>query len=84
MPTYEYQCQSCGHIFEQFLHMNDDPFSKCLECEGAIKRLVSGGTGFIMKGETAFTGREPREKSAAAGQSALDKLPCFDDSCCTK
>ncbi|HUT65248.1 MAG TPA: zinc ribbon domain-containing protein [Spirochaetota bacterium] len=84
MPTYEYQCQSCGHIFEQFQRINDDPFSKYPECEGTVKRLISGGTGFIMKGESAFTGREPRKKPAAAGQSALDKPPCSDDSCCTK
>jgi putative FmdB family regulatory protein len=52
MPTYEYQCQSCGYIFERFQHMSDEPLSKCPD-----KRLISGGTGFIMKGESAFIGR---------------------------
>ncbi|HQL01306.1 MAG TPA: zinc ribbon domain-containing protein [Smithellaceae bacterium] len=52
MPTYEYQCSRCGLHFEKQQPMNDEPLSVCPDCEGSVKRLVSGGTGFMMKGKT--------------------------------
>lgn len=50
MPTYEYACTSCGLQFEKQQSMNDKPVFVCPECRGKVKRLVSGGTGFVMKG----------------------------------
>ncbi|MEO5957956.1 MAG: FmdB family zinc ribbon protein [Opitutaceae bacterium] len=51
MPTYEYVCQKCGHEFEQFQSMKDEPLKKCPKCKKAgLKRLVGGGAGLIFKG----------------------------------
>ncbi|MCU0822572.1 MAG: zinc ribbon domain-containing protein [Spirochaetes bacterium] len=50
MPTYEYICGKCGGRIEQFQNMNDEPLRLCTECSGSLKRVISGGTGFIMKG----------------------------------
>jgi putative FmdB family regulatory protein len=51
MPTYEYVCQKCGHEFEQFQSMRDEPLKKCPKCKkSALKRLVGGGAGLIFKG----------------------------------
>lgn len=50
MPTYEYECSQCGLRFEKQQSMSDAPVSACPECNGSVKRLVSGGTGFVMKG----------------------------------
>jgi putative FmdB family regulatory protein len=51
MPTYEYACPKCGHRFEQFQPMRDEPLKKCPKCRKAgLKRLVSGGAGLIFKG----------------------------------
>jgi putative FmdB family regulatory protein len=51
MPTYEYACQKCGHEFEQFQSMRDEPLKKCPKCgKSALKRLVGGGAGLIFKG----------------------------------
>ncbi len=52
MPTYEYICTSCGHRIDKFQGMNEDTLSTCPECSSAMKRLISGGTGFIMKGNS--------------------------------
>ncbi len=52
MPTYEYVCQSCGQKIEQFQGINDEPLKSCPDCSGMLKRLISGGTGFIMKGSS--------------------------------
>ena len=50
MPTYEYRCPK-GHEFERFQRMSDDPASECPECGQMSERLLSGGAGFIFKGE---------------------------------
>jgi putative FmdB family regulatory protein len=50
MPTYDYVCQDCGHEFEAFQSMKDDPLTDCPSCQGKLKRLVGGGTGIIFKG----------------------------------
>jgi putative FmdB family regulatory protein len=50
MPTYEYQCDSCGSTFEQQQSMTDPPLVECPQCHGPVRRLVSGGAGFILKG----------------------------------
>ncbi len=50
MPTYSYLCQSCGHSFDEFQGINDDPLKSCPECSGYVERMITGGSGFIMKG----------------------------------
>ena len=49
MPTYEYCCNKCG-TFEEFQRISDPPLEACPECKGAVKRLISGGSTFILKG----------------------------------
>ncbi len=50
MPTYDYRCQKCGHQFEVFQKITDDPIDTCPECNGKAERVISGGTGLIFKG----------------------------------
>ena len=50
MPTYEYECQKCGHRFEEFQSMKDPALVKCPKCKGKLKRLVGAGAGFLFKG----------------------------------
>ena len=50
MPTYEYECRKCGHRFEVFQSMKDEPLKKCEKCGGEVRRLVSGGAGILFKG----------------------------------
>ncbi|MCU0577818.1 MAG: zinc ribbon domain-containing protein [Desulfobacterota bacterium] len=49
MPTYEYECNGCGSRFEREQAMTDAPLQQCPECGAKVRRLVSGGTGFINK-----------------------------------
>lgn len=64
MPTYEYACQKCGHQFEQFQSMRDEPLKKCPQCKkAALKRLVGGGAGLIFKG-TGFYITDYKNKSS--------------------
>ena len=50
MPTYEYYCSSCNKKFDKFQSISDEPLDKCPDCSTDVKRLISGGSGFIMKG----------------------------------
>lgn len=51
MPTYEYRCEACGHRFEAFQKMSDDPVETCPECgEPEAERQMSAGAGVVFKG----------------------------------
>ena len=50
MPTYEYQCDNCGLHFDYFQKMSDPHLETCIECQGNVRRVPSGGTGLIFKG----------------------------------
>jgi putative FmdB family regulatory protein len=50
MPTYEYECKSCGHFFEIFQSMSDQPLTECPQCGREIRRIINGGTGVIFRG----------------------------------
>ncbi len=64
MPTYEYQCQDCGHRLEAIQRMSDDPLTECPACgKAALKRLISGG--FINVGGGRKGGGTSASKSTA-------------------
>lgn len=71
MPTYEYECQSCGHRFEIFQSMKDDRLTDCPEadCDGKVKRLLGTGAGIIFKG-SGFYQTDYRSDSYKKGASA--------------
>ncbi len=79
MPTYEYACQKCGHEFEQFQSMRDEPLKKCPKCKKqSLKRLVGSGAGLIFKG-TGFYITDYKKKSgtpdAAPSKPATPATP---------
>ncbi len=74
MPTYEYECPE-GHRFEVVQKMSDRPVSVCVECGAPAQRRISGGAGFLFKGEgfyiTDYRSDEYKKKaSAEAGESS--------------
>lgn len=66
MPTYEYRCPE-GHDFEVFQRMSDPPAADCPECGRPGQRLLSGGAGFLFKGEGFYiTDYRPESYKKAA------------------
>lgn len=51
MPTYEYECESCGKRFEAFQKMSDLPLSSCPDCGQGVRRVLSAGIGISFQGE---------------------------------
>jgi putative FmdB family regulatory protein len=69
MPTYEYECTHCGHSFEAFQKMSDEPLSSCPKCSKKVKRLISSGAGIIFKG-AGFYATDYRKKTKATDTNA--------------
>ncbi len=84
MPTYEYECSKCGLNFERHQSMNEAQVSACPECGGSVKRLVSGGTGFMMKGGSGRVkasggcSLEETGKTCCGAASRCGSAPCGD------
>ena len=53
MPTYNYKCNKCDFEFAVFQSMNDNKITDCADCkaEDSVKRIITGGTGLIFKGD---------------------------------
>jgi len=51
MPTYDYECDACGHEFELFQGINDPLERKCPECgKLKLRRLFGTGAAVVFKG----------------------------------
>ncbi|HUO08949.1 MAG TPA: zinc ribbon domain-containing protein [Phycisphaerae bacterium] len=73
MPTYEYACNACQHQFEEFQSITAKPIAVCPKCKKKkVKRLISGGAGFLFKGSGFYITdyRSDAYKAAAKGDSA--------------
>jgi putative FmdB family regulatory protein len=76
MPTYEYQCEKCGHEFERDQRITDPPVKKCPSCRASrVKRLISA-TSFVLKGggwySDLYASGKPKADAAPASESKPD------------
>jgi len=86
MPTYEYQCQHCGHDFEEYQQITSRPLRRCPSCgQTALKRLIGTGAGVLFRGSgfyqtdyrsTGYKEAANRDKAdGAAGGGGSDSKP---------
>jgi len=77
MPTYDYRCRACGHLFELFQSITEGAKRKCPEC-GKLKleRLIGAGAGIIFRGsgfyETDYRSKSYREGAKAEKDGSKD------------
>jgi putative FmdB family regulatory protein len=75
MPTYEYECQACGHAFEELQSMTDAKLTKCPKChKKKLARLISSGSGMIFKG-SGFYETDYKKKTVPAGDKKDSPQP---------
>ena len=77
MPIYEYKCDECGAIFENFQKITDKDIDICQSCKkSGIKKLISS-SGFRLKGsgwyETDFKGKKVKEDKSSPKLNTTDK-----------
>lgn len=71
MPTYDYECSSCGYRFEAFQGINEKHLAKCPKCNKKIRRLIGSGAGIIFKGPGFYATdyrKNPRKEKADLAQ----------------
>ncbi len=74
MPIYEYRCEHCGYLFDVHHTMTENPVILCPQCKSEAKRIITGGSGFILK-------------SSSSGNKDKDNLSTKcgrDQTCCGK
>jgi putative FmdB family regulatory protein len=76
MPTYDYQCDACGHTFDEFQSINADPLTKCPECnKKKLRRLLGAGAAVVFKGSGFYQTdyrSDSYKKAAASDKSTSD------------
>ena len=74
MPTYDYECDACGHEFEAFQSISEPVKKKCPECgKRKLRRLFGTGGAIVFKGSGFYQTdyrSESYKKSAKADKEA--------------
>lgn len=77
MPTYDYECDACGHEFELFQGINESVKKKCPECKkNKLRRLFGTGGAIMFKGSGFYQTdyrSESYKKAASSDKQAQSK-----------
>jgi len=76
MPTYEYECTQCAHVFEKFHAISAEPPKRCPKCRCKVKRRLSTGAGLLFKGSGFYITdyrSEGYKKASKAEQGGSEK-----------
>lgn len=76
MPTYDYQCDACGHTLEIFQRITDEALKQCPACgKDSLRRLFGTGAAIVFKGSGFYQTdyRSSAYKSAAEKESKKAK-----------
>ena len=77
MPTYVYECSRCGE-FEVEQSITAPALERCPRCEGSVKRLIAGGTSFMLRGSAASDTHCDREAPCCGRSTRCEKPPCSE------
>jgi putative FmdB family regulatory protein len=67
VPTYDYQCRSCGHTIEVIHSMTEEGPRTCERCGGELRRVLYP-TGIIFKG-SGFYKTDSRSSGTASAST---------------
>ncbi len=74
MPIYEYECQKCKKHHEVMQKITDKPLSKCPDCAGKLKKMISN-TSFVLKGTGWYATDYASDKKKRKGTEAKAEKP---------
>jgi putative FmdB family regulatory protein len=78
VPTYEYECDRCHHVFEVRQRISEPPLSTHDGCGGAVRRLLSPAP-FILKGGGWYVTDYPSEARRKAMSAEKSSGPTSPD-----
>ncbi|HEX4215234.1 MAG TPA: FmdB family zinc ribbon protein [Candidatus Dormibacteraeota bacterium] len=90
MPTYGYRCGQCGHEFEIFQRMSDDPLVECPQCGGRLSKMLYPvgvqfkGSGFYTTDYKNGSFGSSKSSSSSEGSSSGESKSDSDKSDSTK
>ncbi len=84
MPTYQYECESCGYHMEKMQSIKDEKITQCPNChQETLHRLIGTGSGIIFKGNGFFETdykRKPAKanapQSCPVAEGKTNSCPC--------
>ena len=85
MPTYEYECNSCGNRFERSQSIKAKPHAICTSCGRSARRLISAGAGLLFRGggfystdyrSSGYKKQAAAESKACSGEPKSCSGPC--------
>lgn len=82
MPTYDYQCRSCGAVTEVIHSMTEEGPAACERCGGELRRVLYP-TGIIFKGSGFYStdsrgSDRPSAAEPAGERASAGKQPASD------
>ena len=69
MPTYQYQCKSCGGDLEVVQKFSDASLTVCPECSGELRKVFNA-VGVVFKGSGFY-----RTDSRSGSSSSVSSTP---------
>lgn len=81
MPRYDYECQTCNHVFEVKQSFSSEPVATCPECKNGAQRMIHAvpivfkGSGFYVNdygkggGATASDPKDSENGSKSESES---------------
>ncbi len=76
MPTYDYECDACGHTFDLFQSISEPKKRKCPACgKNKLRRLFGAGSAVVFKGSGFYQTdyrSDSYKKAAAADKPSSD------------
>jgi putative FmdB family regulatory protein len=80
MPTYEYKCKACGHLFEEYQSITAPLLKKCPSCgKSKLERLFGIGAAVVFKGggfyQTDYRSESYTKAAAADKKAASESAP---------
>ena len=68
MPTYDYECDACGHSWELFQKITEESIRQCPDCgRKKARRLFGTGAAIVFKG-SGFYQTDYRSESYRKGE----------------
>lgn len=93
MPLYEYECETCGSVFEKMQKFSDEPLTVHENCGGHVHRLLSApalqfkGTGWYItdyghgkSGDSNGTKKDHEKKTESKPAASTSSTPASTSS----